>query len=241
MWEHPSLCLMDHASCMKESCTKAFGVQIFYQFIFGWHFSWRFLNRFTSLKRHILAGYILWLKTAYFSSVESSIGSSLILICARTVDLNNLPSTRRIIPVKDPLDTRPMTPVQTSPARFRAPHAIFRDSCNIDIRPVESRVSPPRVPTLTRVERSTRSLFRWSRVFFHTYVAICCLVWSARTMFSCAWLRYPCDPPGGSFWSMKGTVLVGLYLALVFHTTVFPYPSLEPAFWTMETCQWHWR
>ena len=79
---------------------------------------------------------------------QTNISVRLVLTPLRGVDLDDLELAVLPVPVEDPLHTRPPTPLHAPPARPRAPHPDLRHTRDVDVRPVDPRVPPPRAPGL---------------------------------------------------------------------------------------------
>jgi len=71
-----------------------------------------------------------------------------VLVSLRRVNLDHLELAVLAIPVEDALHTRPPTPLHTPPARSRTAHANFCHPRDINVRPIDPRVPPPRAPCL---------------------------------------------------------------------------------------------
>jgi len=108
------------------------------------------------------------------SSKQSNIGGGLIIVCSTTVHLHDFPPTQGPIPVEYPFDTRPITPMQTSPTRLSTSQPSLRNSSHINICPVHFRVAPSQVPALAQFHpTTTATTFAVRSIFpFPAHVAV---------------------------------------------------------------------
>ena len=72
----------------------------------------------------------------------------LVLIPLRRIDFDHVKLPILSVPVKDPLHARPPTPLHAPPARPRAPHTTLGNPRDVDVRPIDARIAPPRTPSL---------------------------------------------------------------------------------------------
>jgi hypothetical protein len=72
----------------------------------------------------------------------------LILTPFRRVDLDHIELALLPVPVENALHARPPTPLHAPPARPRAPHPDLRHARDVDVRPIDARIPPPRTPSL---------------------------------------------------------------------------------------------
>jgi len=73
---------------------------------------------------------------------------SFVLIPLSRVDFDHIELAVLAIPVEDALHARPSAPFHAPPARPCAPHADLRHSRNVNVGPIDPRVTPPCVPCL---------------------------------------------------------------------------------------------
>ena len=73
---------------------------------------------------------------------------SFVLIPLSRVDFDHIELAILAIPVENALHARPPTPLHATPARPRAAHADLRHSRNVNVGPIDPRVTPPRAPCL---------------------------------------------------------------------------------------------
>jgi len=71
-----------------------------------------------------------------------------VLVSHCRVNLHHLELAVLAIPVEDALHARPPTPLYTPPARSCAAHADLCHPCDINVRPIDPRVTPPGAPCL---------------------------------------------------------------------------------------------
>jgi len=71
-----------------------------------------------------------------------------VLVSLRRVDFDHIELAVLAIPVEDALHARPPTPLHTPPARPRTAHADLCHPRDINVRPIDPRVTPPPAPCL---------------------------------------------------------------------------------------------
>lgn len=90
--------------------------------------------------------------TTHHPGKKTDISMGLILIPFRRIDLDHLKPALLPVPVENALHARPPTPLHAPPARPRAAHPDLRHPRDIDVRPIDARIPPPRAPRLLRLD-----------------------------------------------------------------------------------------
>ena len=107
-------------------------------------------------------------RTRTHHSCEQAYVSVSFILIPLGIHFNHIEPVLLPIPVEDALHPRPPTPLHAPPARSRAAHADLCHPRNVNVRPIDPRVPPPRAPRLLRFDAATG---RTARTVRHTLLA----------------------------------------------------------------------
>jgi hypothetical protein len=96
---------------------------------------------------------------------KSHISLRLVVIFITFIHLQHFEIPNSRIPMKNPLHTKPPTPVYASPTRFCSAQAIFYDSRNVDVCTVYPRIPAACIPSSRWLYK--QQLARWRQVIIN--------------------------------------------------------------------------
>jgi hypothetical protein len=94
-----------------------------------------------------------------------------VLVSFCRINLDHIEFAILAVPVEDALHARPPTPLHAPPARSCAAHTNLCHPRDINVRPIDPRVTPSRAPCLLRFDARTATTGRTARTVRHILLA----------------------------------------------------------------------